>query len=87
MTYPQSSKTTYGLFLLLMTLGLFGCTTERIIERPVPIQPPSLCLQSCPYSTDNPQTNGQLLEAFQAQREALACYESRLQCVREMAGK
>ena len=72
---------------LVLAFTLTGCVSERIIERPVPIQPPSLCLQSCPYSTDNPQTNGQLLEAFQAQREALACYESRLQCVREMAGK
>ena len=72
---------------LLPLVALTGCTTERIIERPVPIQPPSLCLQSCPYSTENPQTNGQLLEAFQARGEALACMESRLACIREMVGR
>lgn len=66
---------------------LTGCTTERIIERPVPIQPPSLCLQSCPVPEGQPATNGELLERYQAQREALACMESRLACIREMVGR
>ncbi len=69
---------------LFASLALSGCVTERIIERPVPIQPPSLCLQACIYDVDTPQTNGELLERFQAQREALACYEARMQCIREL---
>ena len=73
--------------LLAATLALSGCTTERIIERPVPIQPPSLCLQSCPVPEGQPATNGELLERYQVQREALACYEARLACVREVAGR
>ena len=72
---------------LLPLVALTGCTTERIIERPVPIQPPSLCLQSCRYSVDTPKTNGELLERYQERGEALACYESRLQCLREMTSK
>lgn len=72
---------------LVCCIPLTGCVSERIIERPVPIQPPSLCLQSCIYDNSQPTTNGELLERFQAQREALACYEARLQCIREMSAR
>ena len=71
-------------YLLPAVALLAGCVTERIIERPVPISPPSLCVTDCPYPTTTPATNGALLEAYQAQREALACYASRMQCVREV---
>ena len=64
---------------------LTGCVTERIIERPVPIQPPSLCLTDCPYSTETPVTNGDLALQWRERGEALQCYAARMQCVREMA--
>lgn len=63
---------------------LTGCVTERIIERPVPIQPPALCLTDCPVPDTVPETNGALLEQYQALREAVACYAARMQCVKEM---
>jgi hypothetical protein len=65
-------------------LSLTGCVTERIIERPVPIQPPSLCLTDCPVPEGVPETNGALLESWQAHREAVACFRARQQCIREM---
>lgn len=65
-------------------LSLTGCVTERIIERPVPIQPPSLCLTDCPVPDTVPTTNGALLESWQAHREAVACFRARQQCIREM---
>ena len=71
--------------LLLPIILLASCVTERIIERPVPIQPPSLCLTDCPVPDTVPTTNGALLEAYQGLREAVACYAARMQCVREMA--
>ena len=69
----------------LSLVALTGCTTERIIERPIPIKPPTLCITDCPYPVKTPATNGELLESWQAQREALSCYAARMQCVREMA--
>ena len=66
-------------------ISLTGCVTERIIERPVPLQPPTLCVTDCPVPEGAPTTNGQLLEAYQALREAVACYATRMQCVREVA--
>jgi hypothetical protein len=71
-------------YLLPALAALSGCVTERIIERPVPIQPPSLCLTDCPVPDGAPETNGALLESWQAHREAVACFRSRQQCVREM---
>lgn len=69
------------------SLALSGCVTERIIERPVPIQPPSLCITACPHPERVPATNGELLEDYQARGAALACMESRQACIREMVGK
>jgi hypothetical protein len=65
-------------------ISLTGCATERIIERPVPVKIPSLCLTACPYPDRIPATNGELAEDWRARGDALACYESRLQCVKEM---
>lgn len=70
----------------LSALALTGCVTERIIERPVPIQPPSLCVTDCPVPEGKPTTNGELLEQYQALREAVACYAIRMACVREVSG-
>jgi len=66
--------------------ALTGCalTKERVIERPVPVKIPSLCLTACPYPDRIPATNGELAEDWRARGDALGCYESRLQCVREM---
>jgi hypothetical protein len=71
----------------LSALALSGCVTERIIERPVPIQPPSLCLTDCPYSTETPVTNGDLALQWRERGEALQCYAVRMQCVRELASR
>lgn len=70
---------------LSLVVLLSGCVTERIIERPVPIQPPSLCVTDCPVPERTPATNGELLEDYQALREAVACYAIRMACVRELA--
>ena len=68
-------------FLLLLT----GCTVERVIERPVPAKIPSLCLTDCPYPERTPATNGELAEDWRARGDALTCYQSRLECVRELS--
>lgn len=67
----------------LIAFCLTGCTTERIIERPIPVKPPTLCTTDCPYSTVPPATNGDLLLQWRERGEALACYAARMQCVRE----
>lgn len=61
-----------------------GCTTERVIERPVPMRAPALCTTDCDYPARTPATNGELLEDYQARGAALACYAARLQCIRDM---
>ena len=72
---------------LLTCVGLVvlsGCTVERVIERPVPAKIPSLCLTDCPYSTEKPATNGDLALQWRERGDALTCYKSRLECVREL---
>jgi len=73
-----------GLVAAACALSLVGCTTERIIERPVPVKIPSLCLTDCPYPDRIPATNGELAEDWRARGDALECYASRIACVREM---
>ena len=65
-------------------ISLAGCVTERIIERPVPIRPPSLCLTDCPAPEGVPATNGDLAVAWRERGEAIECYRVRMQCVREL---
>jgi len=72
-------------YLLPAVVLLAGCVTEKVIERPVPIKPPSLCLTACPYSTEVPKTNGDLAVQWRERGEALECYAARQECVREMA--
>jgi hypothetical protein len=55
-----------------------------VIERPTPVKIPSLCLTACPYSTEKPVTNGDLALQWRERGDALACYESRMACVKEM---
>ena len=66
-------------------LSLVGCTTERVIERPVPVKIPTLCLTACPYPDRIPATNGELAEDWRARGDALGCYAARMDCVRELA--
>ena len=67
--------------------ALTGCGLfkERVIEKPTPIRIPTLCLTPCLYATGAPLTNGDLALQWRERGEALECYESRLQCVRELA--
>ena len=76
----------YGLVALIAT-ALTGCGLfeERIIEKPTPIKIPTLCLKPCLYATGAPLTNGGLALQWRERGEALECYESRMQCVRELA--
>jgi hypothetical protein len=82
MNYATYRKTA-AVAVIAATLS-YGCTTERVIERPVPVKVPSLCLTACPYPERVPQTNGELAEDWRARGEALVCYSSRLECVREL---
>ena len=67
--------------------ALTGCGLfkERVIEKPVPIKIPTLCLTPCLYATDPPATNGDLALQWRERGEALECFKARMDCVRELA--
>lgn len=72
------------LILAIASLSLGGCTTERIIEKPVPATVPSLCVTECPAPEGTPTTNGELAVQWRERGEAIACYQARQACVREL---
>jgi hypothetical protein len=55
---------------------------ERVERVPVPAE----CLQPCAEPAGVPGTNGELLEAYAARGEALACYRARVECVEAVTG-
>jgi hypothetical protein len=64
-----------------------GCATPEAVRIPYPVPVPEACLVECFYSGPEViRTNGDLLESYRGRLEQVACYQSRLQCVRD-AGK
>jgi hypothetical protein len=69
--------------VIALSVLLAGCTCKPIVV-PEYLEPPAQCVQACPYAgPDAIRTNGDLLEAYRGRLGQVACYESRLQCVRD----
>lgn len=69
---------------LLSALCVSGCATQEPVKIPYPVPVPEACLVECSYS--GPEaivTNGDLLEAFRGRLDQVACYQSRIACVRD----
>ena len=90
---PNASRASPGvsakLIPLLLVLG--GCATKPCFPVKIPelVPIPDACASACPTDSEYPEVKpgvplDNVFRAYMQQRESLACYRARLQCVRDL---